>query len=272
MYLCSKGVIKMAYVFHNRNENEDKYKDLMNQANKVRNVGVGMIIGLIAFSIFVPVSKLWLFVEGVSIVVMIYLMYKHGNLMSESNILESGVSGENEVFDTLKYLPEEYVVATNVPISCNGNRSEVDALVMSPYGMYVVEVKNHKGVIEGNVDDRVWRQYKNNGFDKTMRNPIRQMHNQKRILFGINKSKQLFVPINGLVVFPSALEVNVEMNEVLNGVEKLNSIVMEKNRVRVSCNELRRVIKAYGIDVGEVRQMIHDFYRTNCPELLECTG
>ena len=50
----------MAYVFHNRNENEDKYKDLMNQANKVRNVGIGMIIGLITFSIFVPVSKLWL--------------------------------------------------------------------------------------------------------------------------------------------------------------------------------------------------------------------
>lgn len=262
----------MAYVFHNRNENEDKYNDLMNQANKVRNVGVGMIIGLIAFSIFVPVSKLWLFVEGISIVVMIYLMYKHGNLMSESNILESGVSGENEVFDTLKYLPEEYVVATNVPISCNGNRSEVDALVMSPYGMYVVEVKNHKGVIEGGIDDRVWKQYKNNGFDKTMRNPIRQMHNQKSILFGINKSKQLSVPINGLVVFPSALEVNVEMDEILNGVEELNSMVMEKNRVRVNFDELCRVIKAYGIDVREVSQMIHDFYRTNCPELLECTG
>ena len=138
--------------------------------------------------------------------------------------------------------------------------------------MYVVEVKNHKGVIEGDVDNRVWRQYKNNGFDKTMRNPIRQMHNQKKILFGINKSKQLSVPINGLVVFPSALEVNVEMDEILNGVEELNSMVMENNRVRVSCNELCRVIKAYGIDVGEVRQMIHDFYRTNCPELLECTG
>ena len=41
----------MAYVFHNRNENEDKYNDLMNQVNKVRNVGVGMIIGLITFGL-----------------------------------------------------------------------------------------------------------------------------------------------------------------------------------------------------------------------------
>lgn len=40
----------------------------------------------------------------------------------------------------------------------------------------------------------------------------------------------------------------------------------------MSCNELCRVIKAYGIDVRKVRQMIHDFYRTNCPELLECVG
>ena len=83
---------------------------------------------------------------------------------------------------------------------------------------------------------------------------------------------QLSVPINGLVVFPSALEVNVEMDEILNGVEELNSMVMENNRVRVSCNELCRVIKAYGIEEREVSQMIHDFYRTNCPELLECTG
>lgn len=91
-------------------------------------------------------------------------------------------------------------------------------------------------------------------------------------MFGINKSKQLSVPINGLVVFPSALEVNVEMDEVLNGVEELNSMVMEKNRARVNFDELCRVIKTYGIDVREVSQMIHDFYRTNCPELLECTG
>ena len=57
--------------------------------------------------------------------------------------------------------------------------------------MYVVEVKNHKGVIEGDVDNRVWRQYKNNGFDKTMRNPIRQMHNQKKILRYFQNTKEM---------------------------------------------------------------------------------
>ena len=184
----------MAYVFHNKNENEDKYNDLMSKANQVRNIGMSMILGLIVFSVLVPVSKLWLYGEGVSAVIMVYLMYKHGKFVGEANILECGVSGENKVFDTLKYLPEEYIVATNVPISCDGNRSEVDALVMSPYGMYVVEVKNHKGVIEGNVEDRVWKQYKNNGFDKTMRNPIRQMRNQKEYCLAlINRNRYLFL-------------------------------------------------------------------------------
>ena len=119
----------MAYVFHNRNENEDKYNDLMNQANKVRNVGIGMIIELIAFSIFVPVSKLWLFVEGISIVIMIYLMYKHGNLMSEANILDRGVSGENEVFDILKYLPE---ILTGEPCDKCPPQSRLIPITVSP--------------------------------------------------------------------------------------------------------------------------------------------
>ena len=73
-------------------------------------------------------------------------------------------------------------------------------------------------------------------------------------------------------MFPSALEVNVEVDEVLNGVEELNSMVMEKDRVRVSFNELCRVVKVYGIDVKKVSHRIHDFYRINCPELLEGAG
>lgn len=262
----------MAYVFHNRNENRDKYDDLVKEARWIHNMGILLTLGLIVCVMVVPFSLMSLCVIGFGVLSLVYLMYKHGNVMNEAGILASGVSGENRVFNTLRQLPNEYVVVTNVPVSYGENRSEVDALVMSPYGMYVVEVKNHKGLIEGDCCDRVWKQYKNNGFERTMRNPILQMRNQKRILFGMNKMKKLSVPINGLVVFPSASDVSVGAEEVLYGLDGLNSYVMEKNQVRVKPMELCRVIKAYGIDLNMVIYDLFAFYKKNCPELLEGIG
>lgn len=139
----------MAYVFYNRNENKDKYDVLVKEARSIRNMGILLTLGLVVYMMVVPFSLMSFCVIGFGVLSLVYLMYKHGNVMNEAGILASGVSGENTVFDTLRQLPDEYVVATNVPISYGENHSEVDALVMSPYGMYVVEVKNHKGLIEG---------------------------------------------------------------------------------------------------------------------------
>lgn len=255
----------MAYVFHNRNENKDKYDELVKEACWIRNMGILLTLGLIVCVMLVPFSLMSLCVIGFGVLSLVYLMYKHGNVMNEAGILASGVSGENRVFDTLRQLPNEYVVATNVPVSYGENHSEVDALVMSPYGMYVVEVKNHKGLIEGDCSDRVWKQYKNNGFERTMRN-------QKKILFGMNKKRRISVPINGLVVFPSASDVSVGADDVLYGLDDLNSFVVEKNQVRVKPIELCRVIKAYGVDLNKVIYGIYAFYKENCPELLEGIG
>lgn len=234
----------MAYVFHNRNENKDKYDGLVKDACWIRNMGILLTLGLIVCVMLVPFSLMSLCVIGFGVLSLVYLMYKHGNVMNEAGILASGVSGENRVFDTLRQLPNEYVV----------------------------EVKNHKGLIEGDCSDRVWKQYKNNGFERTMRNPILQMRNQKRILFGMNKKRRISVPINGIVVFPSASDVSVGADDVLYGLDSLNSFVMEKNQVRVKQVELCRVIKAYGIDLNMVIYDLFAFYKKNCPELLEGIG
>lgn len=88
----------------------------------------------------------------------------------------------------------------------------------------------------------------------------------------MNKKRRISVPINGLVVFPSASDVSVGAEEVLYGLGGLNSYVMEKNQVRVKPVELCRVIKAYGIDLNMVIYDLFAFYKKNCPELLEGIG
>ena len=44
----------MAYVFHNRNENKDKYDVLVKEARSVRNMGILLTLGLIVYVMLVP--------------------------------------------------------------------------------------------------------------------------------------------------------------------------------------------------------------------------
>lgn len=65
---------------------------------------------------------------------------------------------------------------------------------------------------------------------------------------------------------------SVGADDVLYGLDSLNSFVMEKNQVRVKQVELCRVIKAYGIDLNMVIYDLFAFYKKNCPKLLEGIG
>lgn len=88
----------------------------------------------------------------------------------------------------------------------------------------------------------------------------------------MNKKRRISVPINGLVVFPSTSDVSVGAEDVLYGLDGLNSFVMEKNKIRVKPIELCRVIKAYGVDLNMGIYDLFVFYKKNCPELLEGIG
>lgn len=46
----------MAYVFHNRNENKDKYDGLVKEARGIRNMGILLTLGLVVCVMMVPFS------------------------------------------------------------------------------------------------------------------------------------------------------------------------------------------------------------------------
>lgn len=99
--------------------------------------------------------------------------------------------------------------------------TQVDHLIVSPYGIFVIETKNHKGWVFGDVNGKVWTQVLNgeNGWRAygghahyTFYNPVTQ--NQGHIE---NLSKQLGIPQNcmtGMIVFtnPDAFLGNVNCN------------------------------------------------------------
>ena len=85
-----------------------------------------------------------------------------------------GSFGELKVNTRLNFLNSDYTVIKDIIIkSSNGYTSQIDQLVISEYGIFVIETKNYKGWIFGNEKSENWTQviYKEKN---SFRNPIKQ--------------------------------------------------------------------------------------------------
>ena len=85
-----------------------------------------------------------------------------------------GAIGESNVASTLRRLPsDEYKVLNNVLIKSGGRSSQIDHVIVSIYGVFVIETKKFSGWIHGNEKSQSWTQtfYKKR---RKFRNPIKQ--------------------------------------------------------------------------------------------------
>ncbi|MBC30954.1 MAG: hypothetical protein CMH48_08915 [Muricauda sp.] len=70
-----------------------------------------------------------------------------------------GSLGEFYVARILKRLnKKDYIVYNNIYLKKNGKTSQVDHLIISIYGIYVIETKNYKGWIFGHEKSKYWSQ------------------------------------------------------------------------------------------------------------------
>lgn len=115
-------------------------------------------------------------------------------------------------------LPDEYLILNDVYLPLpDGTTTQIDHIVVSQYGVFVVETKCYKGWIFGNTESRVWTQSLyagRRGWAKrtekhTFQNPIRQ--NFRHICaiadnLGIDKSY-----FHGVIAFMDDCEFKTEM-------------------------------------------------------------
>ena len=103
---------------------------------------------------------------------------------NECNIIESGISGESRVQNRLSALPDSYTVIHNIVVDYDGQKNELDFVVVGPNGVFVIENKNNGGYIYGDAKDNQLSQQKNYG-TKTFRNPVKQVGMQTYRLRGL---------------------------------------------------------------------------------------
>lgn len=121
-------------------------------------------------------------------------------MRARAAILASGLSGERRAVAVLRSLPNEYQILANPVLSVRGQTAELDAVVIGKNGVFLVEAKNHSGVIAGKRDAEWWSQKKRGGA-KRMKNPLLQIERQQRVVRYALEDAALPCPVRAMVYF-----------------------------------------------------------------------
>ena len=70
----------------------------------------------------------------------------------------SGQQGEYSVSYVLSQLPSNFYIINNLLLKTPRGSTQIDHVVVSPYGVFVIETKNHKGYIFGDCYSKYWMQ------------------------------------------------------------------------------------------------------------------
>lgn len=264
------------YNMSSHNGNQDK----LNEANAIKSrmtvfLVIGLIIAVIGVGMFLSIMNQGnsymsipihdgvvlseedytgannpFFAMGMIFVGMIIFAnarYKRNKVKNIANMLQQGIDCENHVANSLETLPSNYYVLNNVGIKDNMGRSEIDSLVVSKNGIWIVEVKSHIGSIYGEEEDNVWDYERANGQDDEIENPLKQSYRQMKILKNIFDTKGIDVFVKYCVVFPNASVVCVNSDKVYTSLDRLKQDILLGCNKKISTNELIKILGVFGI-------------------------
>lgn len=156
-----------------------------------------------------------------------------------------GILGEKIVAFILSSLSNDYYVFNDVYVEVGGHNTQIDHVVVSPFGIFVIETKNYKGWIFGNDDQQYWiknmygRKYK-------FYNPVLQNRAHTKALHQyLNISNSFFIPV---VVFLSGVTLKCEttanvikMWSLRRFIRKYTRPVFNDVEVQEIVNKLREI-------------------------------
>ena len=145
-----------------------------------------------------------------------------------------GIMGEFWVKQELKKLPKDrYKILNDIMVRTNDMTHQIDHLIISPYGIFVIEMKNYYGLIRGTDHNDKWIQYlgKNKFYFK---NPIHQNYGHVKALEELlNLDNKLFIPI---VCFSNQAKLKVEtknnvvpLDYLITNIIKYQNIILESD-------------------------------------------
>ena len=165
-----------------------------------------------------------------------------------------GFMGEFWVREELRKLPKnKYKVLNDIMISDNRGTHQIDHIVISQFGVFVIEMKNYYGLIKGSDFDNKWCQYL--GKHKSyFLNPIHQNYGHiKSLLNIVDLDEDKFISI---VCFSNQANVKVKSNCLITQTDFLRRDILKYNKIVIKSdlNEIEDIILANNITDKNLRK------------------
>ena len=152
-----------------------------------------------------------------------------------------GILGEKKVAGILSSLShKKYKVINDVLIKSGSMTFQIDHIVVSVYGIFVIETKNYKGLITGFEDSEYWiKNIFKNKYE--FYNPIKQ--NAGHILA---LSKKLHLTDNkfiSIIVFSNEASLKVKTSQKVVYMSELNKSIRRYKKIKFSSNEVDDLVE-----------------------------
>ena len=183
-----------------------------------------------------------------------------------------GDYGEKRVSSFLADLDcEDYKVYNDLLIRNGNYTTQVDHIVISRYGVFVLETKNVHGKVYGGGNAEFWKQYlpdigyKRYGFtqEHQLRNPIWQndghIKTLRKLVFGSD------VPVYGIIVFPSDTYINVTAEQPVLNMYNVVPFIKQYRDVILSSDQMgfyrRRLLEVISTSESDRKEHLGNVYR-----------
>ena len=169
-----------------------------------------------------------------------------------------GWFGEKNVSSRLHTLPDDYALFNDVYINIGGRSVQIDHVVVSVYGIFVIETKNYTGWIYGSENSEYWTK---NVFGNKyqFRNPIKQNYSHVWALKNLLEiPEDKFIPI---VVFLGGATLKCNTQSAVIYSRQLRRYILSYQMPIFSQNELNditnRLASANNLDKNRKKEHLH---------------
>lgn len=173
-----------------------------------------------------------------------------------------GKAGERIVSGIVSALPEkhdksEYTELRDIMLRSQTGTTQIDHIVMSKYGIFVIETKHYSGCISGSQYAAQWTQTFGKNHKQSFYNPIRQNYGHIKALCEVlSLPESAFISIVVFTDDSAVLKVNAKTP--VTTADKLNSTIRSYTEVILSSQELaqaRAILSSSNITDREKRAL-----------------
>ena len=167
-----------------------------------------------------------------------------------------GFAGEYWVQKELNKLPGEYLFLSDVMLEIDGKTTQIDHIVFSKYGIFVIETKQRNTYITGNEHDKYWI-VKAGRKKHYMYNPIHQNYGHKKAIeqiLGLDDNQVI-----DIVCVSGQANLRIKSNKVVRVEKLVDRILFEKEeRIEDYVSMAHRINAMNIVDKNYRKQHIED--------------